>query len=143
VRVLFDTNVVLDLLLDRDPFSMPAAQLIAMVESQQITGYLCATTITTVYYLAQKAVGRKKAHQQVQELMSLFSIAAVNRPVLELAVASKFTDFEDSVLHQSALQVQAQGIVTRNVNDFKYSSIPVYSPAELLQIMHLKQTQKS
>lgn len=143
MRILFETNVVLDLLLDRDPFSMSAAQLFVMVESRQITGYLCATTVTTIHYLAQKTVGRKKAQQQIQELMSLFSIADVNRPVLELAVTSKFKDFEDSVLHQSALQVQAQGIVTRNSNDFKHSVIPVYSPAELLQILHLKQAQET
>ena len=79
MRVLFDTNIVLDVLLDRVPFSKAAVQLFAHVEHDEITGYLCGTTVTTVYYLARKVVGASKAEKEIRKLLRLFKIASVNR----------------------------------------------------------------
>ncbi|MCP4668169.1 MAG: PIN domain-containing protein [Deltaproteobacteria bacterium] len=135
MRVLFDTNVVLDLLLDREPFSTLAAQLFSRVEAGRISGYVCATTVTTVHYLASKAVGTERALLQINDVLTLFEIAPVNRAVLESALASKFADFEDAVLHEAALHVDAVGIVTRDPHGFKRAEIPVYSPQELAQIL--------
>ena len=142
MKILFDTNVVLDLLLDREPFSTASAELFTKVETQAINGYLCATTVTTLHYLCNKVVGNREAKKQIRGLLSLFSIAAVNRPVIELALDSKFSDFEDAVLHQSSLQVKVRGIVTRNIRDFKHANIPVYTPAELLQVLRAREKDK-
>lgn len=134
MKILFDTNV-LDLLIDRKPFSTIAVQLFSKVEAQEIAGYLSATTVTTIHYLARKVIGPNKAKKEIKKLLTLFNVAAVNRPVLEAALTSKFRDFEDAVLHEAARQVEVQGIVTRNVKDFKQSKIHIYSPEELLQIL--------
>ena len=64
MRILFDTNVVLDVLLDREPFSTEAASLFSKVEIGVLSGYICATTITTIYYLARKAVGSESARRK-------------------------------------------------------------------------------
>lgn len=135
MKILFDTNVVLDVLMDREPFSDPAAELFATVEDGSGIGYLCATTLTTVYYLAGKALGAKRARQAIQKLLALFEVAPVNRPVLETALQARFNDFEDAVVYAAALHVGADVILTRNEVDFKSSKIPVYSPLETEKIL--------
>jgi len=135
LKVLFDTNIVLDVLMDRPPFSDAAAALFSKVEDGTIIGYLCGTTITTVYYLASKAVGPVRAQKEVRKLLSLFEIAPVNRPVLESALTADFNDFEDAVIHEAACHVGADAIVTRNQKDYKKSKISVYTSAELAGIL--------
>ena len=135
MRVLFDTDVVLDLLLDRQPFSAPAADLFSRVERGELRGYLCATTVTTVHYLAAKVIGTKRARAEVRRLLTLFEVAPVNRPILEAALAGAFADFEDAVIYEAARHVDAQAIVTRNTRDFKQSVIPIHPPSELLHML--------
>jgi len=79
MKILFDTNVILDLLLDREPWAEPVAQLFTKVERGDLLGCICATTLTTIYYLASKAVGKKIAQKEIQKLLVLFEIAPVNR----------------------------------------------------------------
>ena len=132
MRVLVDTNVVLDVLLDRRPFADAAARVFALVEESRIEGFLCATTVTTVDYLLGQAVAPDEAHTALQRLLDLFEIAPVNRPVLEQALRSGIFVFEDAVLEQSARLVSADAIVTRNLTDFEKSSVTAFDPAELL-----------
>ena len=93
MKTLFDTNVILDVLLDREPFSDDASFLLSKVENSEIIGYICATTITTIHYLAAKVLGAQAASGHIRSLLSLFVIAPVNRVVLENALSSKFEDF--------------------------------------------------
>lgn len=138
MKILLDTNIVLDLLMDRMPFADAAAELFSKVEDGSATGYLCGTTITTVYYLAAKVVGTPKAQEELKRLLSLFEVAPVNRHVLQSALAAGFADFEDAVIHESARHVGAEAIVTRNQKDFKKSKIPVYSAEEMVKVLSLK-----
>ena len=137
MKALFDTNVILDVLLDREPFSEEASILLSKVEQSEIIGFACATTITTIHYLTTKALGQQAATRHIQSLLSLFVIAPVNRVVLENAAASKFKDFEDAVLHEAALHAGAKYIVTRNSSDFEKSKLPVYDPREFLNTLKL------
>lgn len=130
-HVLFDTNVVLDMLLDRAPFADAAERLFAYVENQRIYGYLCATTVTTIYYLARKVLSADQTHAEMQKLLRLFDITSVNKIVLESAIASGLPDFEDAVLYESAKQAGVDTIVTRNKQDFPHAEIALYSSAEL------------
>ena len=129
---MLDTNVVLDVLLDREEFANESSLIFGMVEEGALTGLLCATTITTLAYLAGKTLGRKPAGQKIRQLLSLFEIAPVTRAVLDGAVASKVTDFEDAVLAQAALEAGAQAIVTRNLRDFAHSPVRAYTPKQWL-----------
>ncbi|EFK08473.1 toxin-antitoxin system, toxin component, PIN family [delta proteobacterium NaphS2] len=132
MKILFDTNVILDVLLDRKPFSDDAAFLMSFVEQSEIMGFICATTVTTIYYLAAKALGHQAASRHIRTLLNLFVVAPVNRVVLEGAAASKLKDFEDAVIHASAIHAGAEYIVTRNSADFKESRLPVFSPTDLI-----------
>lgn len=139
MKVLFDLDVVLDLLLDRLPFSEDAANLLSKAERGEITGYLCATAVTTLHYIARKTLGERKARQEVRKLLTFLEPVAVNRAVLESALEIRFRDFEDAVSHEAARQAGVECIVTRNVRDFKVSRIPVYSPKDLLRILRAAQ----
>jgi len=132
VRVLVDTNVVLDVLLDRRPFAEAATRVFALVEESRIEGFLCATTVTTVDYLLGQALAPEKARDALKKLLDLFEIAPVNRPVLEQALRSGISDFEDAVLEQAGRLVAADAITTRNARDFEKSTVTVYDPLELI-----------
>jgi len=135
LKILLDTNIVLDLLMDRMPFAEAAAELFSKVEDGSVIGCLCGTTITTVYYLAAKALGAPRAQEEIKKLLSLFEVAPVNRHVLESALGAGFSDFEDAVIHEAACHIGADAIVTRNQKDFKKAGISVYSSEEMAKIL--------
>lgn len=135
MKILFDTNVVLDVLLNREPDAAEAIKLFGAVENKIIQGFLCATTITTVDYLCTKAIGRKPAKLAINALLELFSIAEVDKNVLVAAIESDFFDFEDAVLYQAGVYAGVDGFVTRNIKDFTLAKLAVYKPAELFSII--------
>jgi predicted nucleic acid-binding protein len=135
MRILFDTNIILDVLLDRVPFSEHAADLMSKVERSEINGILCAISVTTIQSLLSKYLDKKEAIKSINSLMALFEVASVNSLVIENALKSKCIDFEDSVLHESARYAGAEYIVTRNIKVFKKSEIPVFTPTELLSML--------
>lgn len=132
MNVLFDTNVILDVLLEREPDVDAASKLFALVDNGRIKGSICATTVTTVYYIAAKSFGRRRAGDQVHGLLGLFEVAPVDRDVLDGALDIDFSDYEDAVLHEAAVAVGATAIVTRDRRDFASSAIPALDPHELL-----------
>lgn len=136
MRLLLDTNVVLDVLLGRAPFDLESAAVMAAVETGAAEGFLCATTITTIHYLTAKAVGRKSAEKHIAALLRIFQIAPVTDVVLSSALGSKAGDFEDAVLLESARAVAADAIVTRNPTDFpKSSGVSIHLPGDVLRIL--------
>ena len=139
MRVLFDTNVVLDLLLEREPFVDAAASLFARAERGQLSGYVCATTITTIHYLAAKVVGAEPAREAISTLLSIVEVAPVNRAVTEAALESPLSDFEDAVLLEAARSCGVQSIVTRNASDFVPGDLPIFEPTELLAVLRVEE----
>jgi predicted nucleic acid-binding protein len=133
VRVLFDTNVLLDVLLEREPYVQVATRLVAAVDNGRIEGSICATAVTTLYYVGAKDFGRRRAHEHVRTLLSVFEVAPVDRDVLQRALDDDgFSDYEDAVAHEAAQAAGASAIVTRNRRDFAKATIPVLEPLELL-----------
>lgn len=135
MRAIIDTNVVLDVLLERDPFAGPAIEVFCLAEQSGIDALICATTVTTIDYLLQKSLPKPKARNALHRLVSLFGIATVNRPVIERALASKIQDFEDAVLNESGRMAGADFIITRNTRDFAESPLKVCDPSEFLAHM--------
>jgi len=131
VRVVFDTNVVLDVLMDREPHVDAAARLFALVDRGGIQGFICATTATTVHYIAAKGYGSKRARELVAELLGLFAVAPVDHDVLNGALGLDFPDYEDAVLHEAARGVGA-AVVTRDRSGFARATVAVFDPRELL-----------
>lgn len=133
MRVLFDTNILLDALLAREPFSENAAVLFNAVETEQIEGFMSATTVTDVHYVVRRQTqSLETAIDAVTRLLAFMEIATVNREVLEQAIALKITDFEDAVQVACAMKLGLDVIVTRDVDGFTNSPIPVLLPEELI-----------
>lgn len=132
MNVLFDTNVVLDALLDREPWAEPAVSLFDRVEAGGLIGHLGATTVTTIHYIARRSVGAVAAHEMMTDLLRLFEVALVNRAVLEGALALDFEDFEDAVLHEAGRFAGARAIVTRDPSGFSAAALRVYAPDTLV-----------
>jgi predicted nucleic acid-binding protein len=135
MKIFFDKNIIIDVFLDRKPFSEHASYLMSKVERSEITGFLCASTVTTIHCLLSKYLDKEKAIESINSLMALFEVASVNRLVIENALQSKFTDFEDAVLHESARHAGAEYIITRNIKDFKKTKIPAFTPTEFLSML--------
>ena len=93
--------------------------------------------MTTIHYLSTKALGKNNSRNQIKNLISLFEIASVNRTVIEKALKSKFSDFEDSVIYHAAHHAGAEVIGTRNPKGSKKSRLPVFNPIELLKILQV------
>lgn len=131
MRILFDTNVILDALLERLPFVKEASWLLARVERGEVVGFLGATTVTTVYYFTKKSYDSGRARTQIRRLLRLFEVAPVGRGVLEGALDDGFEDYEDGVLHEAGQRAGVEAVVTRNPGDYERAELPVYTPEQL------------
>jgi len=131
-RLLFDVNVVLDVLLDRKPFADTSSEVWAIVERGEAEGFLSAHAITTLHYLNAKAVGARMARETTDALLSVFAVAGVDDAVLNAALALNWNDFEDAVTTAAAKRAKCEALVTRNPSDFKGSAVRVLTPSEAL-----------
>lgn len=134
MRVLVDTNIVLDFLLQREPFSQDAELLFQAIDVGEIVGYVTATTLTDIFYISRRHTRSvEQARQAVSEILTAMMICPVDRVVLESAFNSGLADFEDAVQIFSAVIQGSEAIVTRDAQGFLSSPIPVLSIQELLQ----------
>jgi predicted nucleic acid-binding protein len=136
MRTLFDTDVLLDLLQDREPHAALAAALVARVERGEIIGYIAANTVCVLADLAEMTDQvHGSAKLPIRQLLGLFEIAPVNRSVLDDALADGFAHFNDAVIYEAARHVEAQSIVTRNPKNFERAELPIYLPQELETVL--------
>lgn len=128
MKVLIDTNVILDVWLAREPFLPDSARILSAAEKNRISGVICPTTITTLHYLVKNERGESRARELLTNLLKICSVGALRRLEISDALQSKIKDFEDAVLEAVALKAGADVIATRNVADFKDSRIPAMEP---------------
>jgi predicted nucleic acid-binding protein len=131
MRVLVDTNVVLDFLQDRVPFADNAARLFERIDAGEIEGYIAATTITNIYYIVRRATGRTVAQDAITQILSDLNICTVDIEILKQALIFNFEDFEDAVQYACAMAYNVEAIVTRDASGFINSEIPVILPEEI------------
>ena len=133
MRVLIDTNIVLDFLLLREPFFQDAEMLFQAIDTGQIIGYVTATTLTDIFYISRKHTRSiEQARQAVLETLTAMAICPIDRDVLESAFNSGLADFEDAVQIFSAVAQELDAILTRDAKGFLSSPVPVLSIQKLL-----------
>jgi predicted nucleic acid-binding protein len=135
-RILFDTNVVLDVLLDRKPYAEASAAVWAAVETGAAEGMLAAHAVTTIHYLVRKEMGNAKAKRVVSAILRVFGVAAVDGATVQEALQSAFSDFEDAVTAAAAHLAGCECIVTRDPKGFRGSSVRVLTPEALLPLLN-------
>jgi predicted nucleic acid-binding protein len=135
LRVLFDLNVILDVLQQREPFYRASAGVLASAEMERVEGWIAAHSVTTLFYLLAKERSRQLARIAIGDLLSILSVATVDQSVIEQALNLPYNDFEDAVQMMAAARLAADYLVTRNVDDYTESLLPVVQPAELLALL--------
>jgi len=132
LKVLLDTNVILDVWLAREPFWRDSAKLLGLVESQKIEAIVSPTSVTTLYYLAHKVLGDAKARSLVDSLLRICAIGEMYKSTFQSALGNQTKDYEDAVLVALAEAQNLDYIATRNLKDFRNSKVQALEPAELV-----------
>jgi predicted nucleic acid-binding protein len=132
MRVLLDTDVILDVITARIPFTEEAAELLDLGEKGVFEPYISALTPLNVFYIAHKAMSSANLRAAIKELLQVAKVCPLNDAVLNAAFALPFSDYEDAVQHCCATTEGLDAIVTRNVKDYKNSTLPVFTPSEFL-----------
>ncbi len=128
IRLLIDTNLILDVLLERAPFVDASATIWRAAERGEIKALLSAHAVTTIHYLIRKEHGDSLARRSVADLLQVFDVAAVDGSVLLRATQIQAPDFEDSVTAAAAEKAKCRAIISRDRGGFRNSSIEVLSP---------------
>ena len=137
MKLLIDTNIILDFLLQREPYFQNADLLFQAIASHRIAGYVTATTLTDIFYIARRHTGSiEKARQVIAETLTALLICPVNRAILESAFVSGLNDFEDAVQIACAISQGVDAVTTRDA-DFSNTLISVLTIEEILQQLEI------
>ncbi len=131
-KIYIDTDIILDLLLQREPFFTYSVELFKRIESNEFEAFVSALIIWNIYYLVEKYASKKKAHQKVNELRTLLKIIPVDAKIIDLSLQSDFKDFEDSIQYFAAKSKNINTIITRNKKDYRSGDIILMTASEFL-----------
>jgi predicted nucleic acid-binding protein len=135
MRVLIDVNVVLDVILGRQPWLPDSMGVWDACHERRIVGHLIATSVTNIFYVSRRLIGTEKARAGVRMCLKTFEMVPVGRDELEQADAMAGSNLEDNVSLACALAAGLDAIVTRDSTGFATSPIPVMSPHQLLALL--------
>ena len=138
LRILYDTNVLLDVLLRREPHARAAAHLWDAAHRGRLAGVVSAISLPTIAYLVGRGYSAEQARSDAHAVLATFEVAPVGRPELETGLDEAFArDYEDGVVYASAARSGCSGIVTRDATGFAGGELPVYTPSELLAALEV------
>ena len=136
MKALIDTCVIVDILQKRDPFYAAAMEILLAVSNKKCTGILTAKSITDIYYILRRSIhNEQEVRKLVRVLFTLFEVVDTFSIDCELALSSTIKDYEDAIMVETGSRVGAECIVTRNLKDYKLSTLPVLSPDQFLEEM--------
>lgn len=131
MKILIDTNVILDVLCNRKEFVEYSLKVFKYCEANQIQGCISALSIPNIVYIMRKELDKNKIQEILSMLTSIFTVVDLREVDLIKASDLDFDDYEDAVQSVCASRTKASFIVTRNIKDFKNSTVPAIKPSEL------------
>lgn len=131
-KLFIDINIVLDVLLEREPYAGASQRLLSFIEDGRAKGYLSALSYPAIYYIVAKGTTPKKAISCIRDVLKLLEVSASDKKTIERAIEINLKDFEDSLQAASAEASSCDYIITRNARDYKGCNIPPISPSEYL-----------
>ncbi|MBE9249147.1 PIN domain-containing protein [Dolichospermum sp. LEGE 00240] len=134
-QVLFDSDVLLDILAQRQPFVVASAQALNTVMKKQVQGFISGHAVTNIFYILRRQIGSESARKLIENLLQHIQIASVTNQVIHQALQSPIKDFEDAVTSAAAMSAGLEIIVTRNQADFVASLVPAMLPEEFLKML--------
>lgn len=135
MKVLIDTNVFIDIAQNRKGLVDASRLVTAAVYKKRVSGVVSANSITTIYYLLKKAGNHKTAIELIEKTLKIYEVSRVDKSVLETALESGFSDFEDAVIYACASASKVDYIITRDVKDFKKSKIKALTPEQFMRLL--------
>ena len=134
MRLMIDTNIILDVLLAREPFFKQSKTILTMCENKDIYGFVSASTATNIFDLVRKALGSTdEAYKALGHILNIVKVLTVTNDDVNTAFIRRAKDFEDCLLAVCAVSNKCDGIVTRNKKDFTEFGIALYSPEEIME----------
>lgn len=135
MKLLLDTNVILDVVARREPWWEDSASVMSLLDVDELRGFIAAHAAITLHSLSTKHLGHSEANAAVLELLNLASVVPFDETLLLRALSLGWNDFEDAVQAVSAVAAGADFIVTRNTSDFSASPVRPVSPSEFLAMV--------
>ncbi|PKP08023.1 MAG: DNA-binding protein [Bacteroidetes bacterium HGW-Bacteroidetes-3] len=136
-HILIDTDVILDLFFDREPFSENAAKILSLCEKKDIIGFVTPVIVSNVYYLLSQKAKQDKVIEKLKILLSILEVLVIDKNAIIVALNSEFKDFEDALQNYSAeLNGEIDIIITRNTKDYKKSQIGIMNPENFLKTIN-------
>ncbi|MEW6755310.1 MAG: PIN domain-containing protein [Candidatus Latescibacterota bacterium] len=135
MRLFLDINVILDVLANREPWVENSAAVLSLLESDEFEGVAAAHSVATLFYLATKHLGQRRATARLLDLLGLVTVAPLDHDTILKGLTLGWSDFEDALQMLCALAANSDYLVTRNTRHFKSDSISVVTPTELLAIL--------
>ncbi|QNS40231.1 PIN domain-containing protein [Chryseobacterium manosquense] len=137
-KVLIDTDVILDFLFDRKPFSEDAAQILSWCENSKIQGFVTSIVLSNIYYLLRKTAKHEKVIENLKMLLNIVDVITTNKDAVLDALHSQFKDFEDALQNFSAQNSnEIKVIITRNSKDYKTSNLAVMEPETYIKLVKI------
>ncbi len=133
MKLLLDTNIIIDFALERQPFYSESEQVFLFAQQRQIEGYVSASTFGDLYYIIRKNKGRDWTLAFLNRLATICQVATVDQSVISMALIANFRDFEDGIQYSTARVNQLEAIVTRDVADFPVTTPRIITPTQLIQ----------
>lgn len=134
--ILVDTNIILDVFMDREPYADDARMIMSKCAEREVTGYLAAHSISNLFYILRKRYSPKERRGLIRNLCDIFRISEINKEKIISAVENDiFSDFEDCLQEECAVEAMADYIVTRNLDDYKTSRIKAIEPSEFVKLL--------
>ncbi len=133
--VLFDSDVLLDILAQRQPFFAASARALDTVTQERAQGYVSGHAVTNIFYILRRQIGSSAARALLAQLLQQIQVASVTDEVIRQALDSAITDFEDAVTSAAAVAADLEIIVTRNTSDFVASLVPAMQPEDFLTML--------
>ncbi len=133
-EIFIDSDVIIDFLIDRKPFSQDSAKIFTLIAQNKLKGYSSSLCFSNIYYVLSKYASHKIIISKLKELSELVRILKVDENIIHSALFSDFKDFEDAIQYFTATEhKRIDIIITRNIKDFKKSEIPVFTPDTFLK----------
>ncbi len=133
MKVLIDTNVILDVLCKREGFYEDAARIMKYCEVNKITGVISALTIPNLVYIMRKELDAQKTRDVIEKLQLVFTVADLKADDIKKALSMNFKDFKDALQSVCVSRIKADYIITRNIRDFANSKVAAIKPTEFLE----------
>ncbi|BAZ23759.1 PilT domain-containing protein [Kalymmatonema gypsitolerans NIES-4073] len=130
---MLDTNIIVDVALERQPFFGNSEAVVSLVEQGQIEGYISASSFGDLFYIIRKEKGRDLALEFLREIVTFCQVAIVDSTTINMALTVNFRDFEDAIQYSTAVLNRLDAIITRNPGDFPVTIPRIITPEQLIQ----------